>query len=95
MNIYRLDPIEPGHSCWQYSKEKNRIWACAPTPKDARDLVATKTRFSMLGVIGARSPWQDEAVTSCVLQPSMTHMSAGDVVREDGSPVDYTGVDAS
>lgn len=89
MNIYRLDPIAPGHSDWQYSEEKDCVWACAPTPTEARDLVAAKTGFATLGATGAKSPWQDEAVTSCVPQPTMTLMRAGEVVREDGSPVDY------
>lgn len=88
MNIYRLDPILPGHSSWQYSEEKNCVWACAPTPTEARDLVAAKTVSATLDATGAKSPWQDEAVTSCVGQPSMTHLRAGDVVREDGSLVD-------
>jgi hypothetical protein len=88
MNIYRLDPIVPGHSCWQFSEEKDCVWACAPSLREARDLVAAKTGFAALGATGANSPWQDEAVTSCVLQPTMTLMCAGDVVREDGSPVD-------
>ncbi len=95
MNTYRLDPIEFGDSSWQYSKEKGSIWACAPTPQEARDLVASKSGFGAFAGIGARSPWQDDAVTSCVLQPSMKLMNAGDVVREDGSSVDYTGTDAA
>ena len=95
MNIYRLDPIDPGHSCWQYLEEKNSVWAGAPTPRQARDLVAATTGFARLGMTGARSPWQDEAVTSCVPQPTMTLLRAGDVVRQDGSPVDYKSAEAS
>jgi hypothetical protein len=36
---------------------------------------------------GIKSPWQDEGVTSCVLDPSMPHIRAGAVVRTDGSLV--------
>lgn len=95
MNIYRLDPIASGHPSWQYSEEKNCVWACAPTPQAARELVAAKTGFATLGASGARSPWQDATVTSCIPQPTMSHMAAGDVVREDGSSVDYAPADAS
>jgi hypothetical protein len=94
MNIYRLDPIVPDHSSWKYSEEKDCVWACAPSPTEARDLVAANTGFATLGATGAKSPWQDEAVTSCVLQPTMSLMSAGDVMREDGSPVDYKSASA-
>jgi hypothetical protein len=71
------------------------VWACAPTPREARDLVAAKAGFATLGATGAKSPWQDEAITSCVLQPTMTLMRTGDVVREDGSPVDFKSAEAS
>lgn len=89
MNVYRLDPITSGDPSWQYSEEKNTVWACAPTAEDARELVAAKTGFARLGVRGARSPWQDATVTTCVLQPTMKLLSAEDVVRQDGSSVDY------
>lgn len=87
MNIYRLDPIDPNHSSWQNSAEKDSVWASAPTPKDARDLVADKTRLGGQGAIGSKSPWQDQAVTSCIWEPSMTYIDAGTVVRADGSLV--------
>lgn len=89
MTIYRLDPIDPGHSTWDYSQEKNSVWACAPTGAEARDLVAAKSGFAAIAVPGARSPWQNAAVTSCVSQPTMTHLSLGEVIRQDGSTVAY------
>ena len=88
MNIYRLDPIEPGHLSWRFSEEKDTVWACAPTAKQARDLVAAKSGFAKYGAKGDQSPWQDGAVTSCVLQPTMSLMSPETVIREDGSLVD-------
>ncbi|MGB8278613.1 MAG: hypothetical protein WCF20_11875 [Methylovirgula sp.] len=88
MNIYRLDPIDPNDPSWQNSVEKNSLWTSAATPKDARDLVADKTRLGVSGANGFKSPWQDEAITSCVWEPSMTHIHAGTVVRADGSLVE-------
>ncbi len=87
MNIYRLDPIDPKHPSWKNSTEKDSVWASAATPEEARDLVADKTRLGAPTAIGLKSPWQDEAVTSCVWEPSMTHIQAGTVVRTDGSVV--------
>lgn len=86
MNIYRLDPIDPDHPSWQNSTEQEGDWAGALMPSDARDLVADKTRVGVQGV-GAASPWQDVRVTSCVLEPSVTHILPGTVVRGDGSLV--------
>lgn len=87
MNVYRLDPIDPGHPSWRHSIEKDAVWASAPTARDARNLVADKTRLDAPGAGGFNSPWQDEAVISCVWQPSMSRISAGTVVRADGSIV--------
>lgn len=87
MNIYRLDPIDPEHPSWSNSTENETVWACAPNASDARDLVANKTGPGLRGVTGPQSPWRDEAVTSCVWEPSMTHMRAETVVRADGSTV--------
>lgn len=87
MNIYRLDPIDSNHPSWQNSVEKDSVWASAPTPKEARDLVAEKTKPGVQGAIGFKSPWQDEAVTSCVWEPSMTYIDPWTVARADGSIV--------
>ncbi len=85
MNVCRLDPSDPGHPSWQYSKEKDAVWTCASTQKEARDLVASKTGFATFAAPGVLSPWQDEKVTSCVWEPTMNYPSAGTVVREDGN----------
>ncbi len=87
MNIYRLDPIDPGDPSWRNSIEKDSVWAGAATPSDARQLVADKTRPDTREAAGLKSPWQDEALTSCVREPSLTHIRAGTVVRADGSQV--------
>jgi len=83
MSIYRLDPIDPGHHSWKNSDEKDSVWASAETAEKARDLVAAKTR------LGAEndSPWLRVEATSCVLEPAMSHIEAGTVVRGDGSLV--------
>ena len=41
-----------------------------------------KSGFSKYGAEGDRPPWQDEAVTSCVLQPTMSLMSSETVVKK-------------
>ncbi len=87
MNIYRLDPIDPNDPSWQNSIEKDSVWACAPTPKEARDLVAEKTKAGVPGAFESKSPWQDASVTSCVWEPSMTTVDPWTVARGDGSIV--------
>jgi len=86
MNVYRLDPIEPGDPSWKASIEYDSVWACAPSPEDARALVARKTRTDPEAP-RFDSPWLDSAVTSCVPQPTMHLMDAETVLRADGSPV--------
>ncbi len=89
MNVYRLDPLKPGHPSWRYSEEKDTVWACAPTAQAARDLVAVKSGFAKHAEAGAKSPWRDATVTSCVFDQTITLMSRETVVREDGSLVDF------
>jgi hypothetical protein len=89
MNVYRLDPIDPSHPSWRYSEEKDAVWACAPTAQAAREWVAAKSGFARHDAPGAQSPWRDATVTSCVLEPTLSRMSEGSVVREDGSRVDF------
>ena len=76
-------------------QERDGVWACAHIPKETRDLVAARTGFAMLGATGAKSPWQDETVTSCVPPPTMPLTRTDDFIRKDGSPVYYKSTDAS
>ncbi len=87
MNVYRLDPIDPGDPGWRYSEEKDTVWACAPNSNEARELVAAKTGAAARNGEAPRSPWRVEAASSCVLDPSMSLMDAATVVRQDGSLV--------
>lgn len=87
MPVYRLDPIDPGHASWRNSVEKDSLWTNAATPSQARDLVAAKTGFDAQALPAAPSPWRDEKVTSCKLEPTMDYPAPGDVIREDGSVV--------
>ena len=87
MSVYHLQPIYMNHRSWRSSDGKDGVWACAPAAKDARALVADKTRVEMRDGAASLSPWQDETVTSCVLEPSMTHLHAGVAVMADGSLV--------
>lgn len=89
MNVYRLNPIDTSDPSWQYSKEKDTVWTCAPTPEAARELVASKTGFADFAALGVTSPWRDEKVTSCVAEPTMSYPQSGEVSREDGSRVDF------
>ena len=89
MNVFRLDPIDPGHASWAFSKEKNMIWVGSPTADKARDLAAARSGFDLQATPDATSPWKNPAVTSCVLDPTMKLLNEGDVVRADGSEVEY------
>jgi hypothetical protein len=89
MNVYRLEPIDAASPLWKYSEEKYTVWTCAATPKDARDQVTARTGFKAASEPGAVSPWQDDKVTSCVADPTMTYPDPGEVIREDGSEVDF------
>ena len=89
MNTYRLDSIDAESASWKYSQEKYTVWTRAASIKDARAQVAAHTGFSAVSEPGAVSPWQDEKVTSCVLEPTMTYPDPGEVIREDGSTVDF------
>ena len=88
VNIYRLAPIDARHSSWRHCEERDTVWACARTPQRARDLVTAKTGFAAPDANEIKSPWQDETVTSCVLDSTMSLMDADTVVRQDGSLVD-------
>ena len=87
MPIYRLDPIDPGHPSWRFSVEKDVVWTNAASPGAARNQVAAKTGWTA----GADlvSPWRNEAVVSCALEPTMSYPGPGEVVREDGSAVEF------
>jgi hypothetical protein len=89
MNVYRLDPIDAASASWKYSEEKDTVWTSAATPKEARDQAAAHTGFAAASEPGAVSPWQDEKVTSCIEEPTMSYPDPGEVIREDGSKVDY------
>ena len=89
MNVYRLDPIDAASALWKYSEEKNTVWTCAASTKEARDVVTAHTGFAAVSEPGAVSPWQDEKVTSCVPEPTMSYPGPGEVIREDGSTVDF------
>jgi hypothetical protein len=89
MNVYRLDPIDPGHASWAFSKEKNSVWVGSATGDKARDLAAARSGFDHLVTSDATSPWKNPALTSCVLEPTVKLLNEGDVVRQDGSEVEY------
>ncbi len=46
-----------------------------------------KLKAQVPGATALNSPWLNAAVTSCIFQPSMSHIGAGTVVRDDGSLV--------
>ncbi|MCW2276076.1 hypothetical protein GJ654_19475 [Rhodoblastus acidophilus] len=87
MSVYRLEPIDSDHPSWKYSKEQEKVWAAAPSEAAARDLVAARSGFDPAS--GGTSPWKDPAVTSCVLDPTLKYLNENDVVRNDGSTVNY------
>jgi hypothetical protein len=83
MNVYRLEPADPDHPSWRHTIEQELVWACAATPEQARQLVATKSVAPGSEVV--QSPWLDPKASSCVLDETMKLFDAGDVVRQDGS----------
>jgi hypothetical protein len=87
MNVYRLEPLDPDHPSWRHSLEQEMVWACAPTPEEARALVAAKAAAP--DSEPGQSPWLDPEASSCQLDPTMKLLDAGDVIRQDGSAVDY------
>lgn len=91
MSVYRLDPINPNHPSWRLSTEKECVWVGARTAKEARDLAAERTSVDTQTPADpprpTTSPWQDETLTSCVWEPTITHVRAGTVERADGSIV--------
>jgi hypothetical protein len=87
MNVYRLDPIDPGHSSWKFSVEKDSVWATAASEAAARELASSRSGFDP--ACGETSPWKNPMVVSCALDPTITPRNAGEVVREDGSEVNY------
>jgi hypothetical protein len=50
-------------------------------------MVAERTFVAEPDRHGEKSPWENELVTSCILDPTMSLMRAGTVVRQDGSAV--------
>lgn len=87
MNVYRLSALDSNHASWRFSNEQDGIWACAPDETSARLLAASRTRVSQPDRRAVGTPWEDSSVTSCVLDPTMSLMRAGTVVRQDGSVV--------
>jgi hypothetical protein len=88
MSVYRLNPIDPKDASWGFSTEQGCVWAGAETPTQARELVARKTGSGAAErSSSAQSPWLKATVTSCVAEPTMTHVPIGMVVRPDGSRV--------
>jgi len=83
MNVYRLEPVDADHPSWRNTLEQELVWACAATPDEARQLVASKSAAP--GSEPERSPWLDPKASSCILDPTMKLFNAGDVVRQDGS----------
>ncbi len=89
MSVYRLDPIDPGQASWSYSMEKDTVWACAATPEAARELASVRSGFESAAPKDVSSPWKDPRIVSCTLEPTMTYPDPGQVMREDGSLVEF------
>jgi hypothetical protein len=89
MNVYRLDPIDPGDESWRYSTEKNTVWTCAPTPEEARELASVKSGFASAAPKDVASPWKNDSLVSCTIEPTMSYPDPGQVIREDGSLVEF------
>jgi len=91
-HVYRLSPIP--HTLhdrrWQQSNTKEEVWVWAETPEDAREVTAGVTLKAAPMIPGAvlmPSPWLDDALTICTLEPSKTDVPKGKVVKSNGEPV--------
>jgi len=90
MNVYRLDPIDLAHLRWKVSSRRETVWAGAANPDEARQLVASKTIQTPKDdrvAVRLMSPWLDDRLTSCVLEPSRTDVPDGVVVDAKGAEV--------
>ncbi len=88
MGVYRLDPIKPLDPSWGVSTVSEVVWAEAGTSKDARTLVSNRTMTLRPGVSPLLvSPWVDERITACVLEPTRTDIPEGIVVDAKGRDV--------
>jgi hypothetical protein len=65
------------------------VWAGAASPDEARKLVASKTARLVEGNLGAKlsSPWLDERLAACVLEPSRSDVPKGAVIDGKGRDV--------
>jgi hypothetical protein len=70
MNTYRLspNPATLGDPRWRLSRITEEVWVRAETRGQARSKVANATMV-VLTPLG-RSPWYDDAFTSCVMDAS-------------------------
>jgi hypothetical protein len=65
------------------------VWAGAPTPEKARELVDRKTLTftpAQPPRLIVYSPWLDNQLTTCDLDTART-VSEGEVIRANGKPV--------
>ena len=88
MGVYRLDPIPTALADprWQVSAVTETIFVDAASPSEARALASAATNPSM-PQLGHRSPWLEERLTLCVLEPRGPDVPQGNVITADGEPV--------
>jgi hypothetical protein len=84
MNTYRLSPTPAtlGYPRWRLSRTTKEVWVRAVTAGQARSKVANAT-MAVSAPLG-RSPWYDDAFTSCVLDTARDDVPDDAVVTADG-----------
>lgn len=90
MSVFRLDPIEPNDASWALSTVCETVWTKANDPWTARQLVAARALQSMRSQPDQApplSPWQNDYLTTCVIETSRISVPNGKVVRADGSEI--------
>lgn len=83
---FRLDPISPDHPSWSISSTKEAIFVGAPAHiygaarEYAANRLITAGPVSQQHQLKAISPWLNDKVTNCVMEPNLDDLPDGTVV---------------
>jgi hypothetical protein len=85
MYTYRLspNPDKLGYPRWRFSRTTKEVWVRAVTSGQAWSKVANAT-MAVYGTPLGRSPWYDDAFTSCVVDVTRDDVPDDAVVTSDG-----------
>lgn len=90
MAVFRLDPIDHASPRWEASTAKETIFIKASDPWEARQRAQMLTLRAVHVRPGSpvlHSPWLDDKLTMCVLEPSRDDVPDGAVINVQGGDV--------